>query len=827
MPQARRMMGWGLVFALSAVTAARGVFVTPGEMAEAKRWVSAKFEGMVQTEEPKAGLRVLANNDPVQLNARAGRPMKLADKTYSRGLYCHAVSKVVVRLPGPGKTFTAIVGVDSNEQTTGGRGSVAFSVSVAGDEAYRSPVLREGMPGVAVRVDLKGTSEFVLEVLDGGDGIACDQADWADARVVLADGQSLWLGELPILDGSRPPYTTEPPFSFVYDARPSSEFLAGWEVKREKKRLDERRIEHALTWTDPKTALVVKCIGVEYGDFPTIEWTITFKNTGNADTPIIEKIQAIDTVFGGPAQGEFVLRSHTGDLCTKDSFQPHVDVLAAKSEKRIANSGGRPTQAAFPYFNVTWPGDGAVVVLSWAGQWATTFSRGETSGLRVSGGQELTHFRLHADEQVRGPMAVVQFYKGDWLRAQNVWRKWMLAHSMPRPGGKLPPQQLAACSSHQFGEMINADTKSQIFFVDRYLEEGLKLDYWWMDAGWYWNKSGWWNTGTWEVDTNRFPKGLREVSDHAHAKDVRIIVWFEPERVTPGTWLYDKHPEWLLGKDGEVKLLNMGNPQAVKWVTDHVNKLIDDQGIDLYRQDYNIDPLPYWRAADTEGRQGITEIRYVEGYFAYWDGLLAKHPNMLIDSCASGGRRNDLETLRRAVPLLRSDYIIEPVGNQGHTYALSLWFPYFGTGTGAMDAYGLRSVMCPHFTACFDMRRKDLNYESARQLLGQWRKIGPCFFGDYYPLTPYSLTDDDWIGWQFNRPEEGDGFVQVFRRAGSAYRAADLKMHGLNPEKKYAVTNLDTDKEIVASGEDLMGQGLPTEITTRPGAGLYSYRVVP
>lgn len=827
MPQAHRMIGWGFLFTLSVVTAAQGVSVTPGEMAEAKRWVAAKFEGAVKVDEPTAGLQVLANNDPVQLNARAGRSMKLAGKAYDRGLYCHAVSKIVVRLPGAGKTFTAIVGVDSNEQTSGGRGSVTFAVGVAGKEAYRSSVLREGMPGVPVSVDLGGAQEFTLEIGDGGDGISCDQSDWADARVVLADGQSVWLGELPILDGARPPLTTEPPFSFVYDGRPSSEFLASWGVNREAKKLDGQRTEHTLTWTDPKTGLVVKCVGVEYGDFPTIEWTIHFKNTGTADTPIIEKIQAIDTVFGGPAQGDFILRSHTGDLCTKDSYEPHAEVLAPKSEKRIANSGGRPTQLAFPYFNLTWPGDGAIVVLSWAGQWATTFSRGEATGLRVSGGQEQTHFKLHAGEQVRGPMAVVQFYKGDWLRAQNVWRKWMLAHSMPRPGGKLPPQQLAACSSHQFGEMINADTKSQIFFVDRYLEEGLKLDYWWMDAGWYWNKTGWPNTGTWEVDTNRFPKGLREISDHARSKGVRTIVWFEPERVTPGTWLYDKHPEWLLGKDGEQKLLNMGNLEAVKWLTDHINRLIDDQGIDLYRQDYNIDPLGFWRAADTEDRQGITEIRYVEGYFAYWDGLLAKHPNMLIDSCASGGRRNDLETLRRAVPLLRSDYIIEPVGNQGHTYALSLWFPYYGTGTGATDAYGLRSVMCPHFTACFDMRRKDLNYESARKLLGQWRKIGPCFFGDYYPLTPYTLADDAWIGWQFDRPEKGDGFVQVFRRAGSIYRAADLKMHGLDPEKKYAVTNLDTDKEIVASGSDLMDQGLPAEITTRPGAGLYSYKVVP
>ena len=94
------------------------------------------------------------------------------------------------------------------------------------------------------------------------------------------------------------------------------------------------------------------------------------------------------------------------------------------------------------------------------------------------------------------------------------------------------------------------------------------------------------------------------------------------------------------------------------------------------------------------------------GYLAYWDDLRQHHPNMLIDSCASGGHRNDLETLRRAVPLLRSDYIIEPVGNQGHTYGISLWIPYYGTGGNAIDLYMLRSVMCPHFNSCLDMRAR-------------------------------------------------------------------------------------------------------------------------
>ena len=73
----------------------------------------------------------------------------------------------------------------------------------------------------------------------------------------------------------------------------------------------------------------------------------------------------------------------------------------------------------------------------------------------------------------------------------------------------------------------------------------------------------------------------------------------------------------------------------------------------------------------------MTENLHVQGYLAYWDALRRRHPGMLIDSCASGGRRNDIETLRRAVPLLRSDYQafdgnpVYALGNQCQTYGLS------------------------------------------------------------------------------------------------------------------------------------------------------------
>jgi alpha-galactosidase len=810
---------------LVCIPICRAVSVSPEEMDEASQWVAAKFKGVVASEAPGAGLMVLANNDPVQLNARGGRPLKIADKQYSRGLYCHAVSKVVVRLPEPGKSFNAIAGVDSNEQTSGGRGSVVFSVNVGGKEAFRSQVVREGMAGVTVNVPLNGAREFALEIGDAGDGISCDQSDWADAKVVLADGRELWLGDLPILGKAREPYSTQPTFSFNYGERASSEFLGQWKLERDTQKLDEQREQHTLSWSDPQSGLRVRCVGVQYHDYPTVEWTVYFKNIGTTDSPIIENIQAIDTTFSSGAQGDCTLRYHTGDLCTPDSYQPHAQTLPARSEKKFSNTGGRPTQSAYPFYNLGWPGEGVIVVLSWAGQWATEFHRDDSTGVRVRGGQELTHFRLHPGEEVRGPMVVVQFYWGDWLRAQNIWRRWMLAHNLPRPYGKPVHPQLAACSSHQFGEMINANTANQIQFIDRYREEKLGLDYWWMDAGWYWNQSGWPNTGTWEVDTNRFPGGLRPICDHAHAGGQKIIVWFEPERVTPGTFLYTNNPAWLLGQDGQQKLLNLGNDQARQWLTDHVSRMLTEQGIDLYRQDFNMDPLPYWRRNDTPDRQGITEIRHITGYYAYWDALLKAHPNMLIDSCASGGRRNDLETLRRAVPLLRSDYILEPLGNQCHTYALSFWVPFYGTGTGAIDPYMFRSVMCPSFTACFDMRKKDANWELARKLVGELRQIAPVMLGDYYPLTPYTLANDAWIGWQFDRPEEGDGVIQVFRRGDSIYRQAELKLHGLNADKEYALTDLDTNTLIRKQGRELMEQGFPLEITRKPGAALLAYHV--
>lgn len=810
---------------------------TPAEQVERDQFVAATL-GLKSPTLSTGQLKILQHFDIVWQDCRVDRPLTLGSREYRQGLFAHAPSEILVQLPGPAREFTAVVGVDTNSQTRGGQGSVVFSVIDEGArEVFRSGLVREGEPGLPIRADLAGATQLRLQVSDGGDGVSCDQAVWIDPRVTLADGRVIHVSKLPISDAPwATDYASDPPFSFTYGGKPFAVLAPRWQKSIASEPLDAQRIQYELLYRDPDTGLELRCVAIVYQDYPTVEWTLYFKNTGIVDTPLIADVRALDTRFRRLGDevyarfarpGEFLLHHHTGSICADNDYEPHVTSLAAGAVQELASSGGRGSNGVFPYFNVQWPGAGVIAALGWPGQWSATFTRAEGAALRVSGGQELTHFVLHPGEEVRSPLVVLQFWRGDRIEAQNTWRRWMIAHNVPRTAGQFHDHHLAGCSSHFFNEMVLADEASQVEFIDRYLAEQIPIDYWWMDAGWYVNTTGWPNTGSWEVDLRRFPRGLRAITDYAHQHNIQSIVWFEPERVTPGTWLYDEHPEWLLGNDGEQKLLDLGNPAAWQWLVEHIDQLLTQQGIDLYRQDFNMDPLAYWRGHDTPDRQGITEIRHVTGYLAFWDELRRRHPKLRIDTCASGGRRNDLETLRRSVPLWRTDYILEPIGAQCCTYGISFWIPFHGTGVKEADTYQFRSMMTPYPNCLWDARRTDLDFDQLRRMIAQWHSVVENYAGDYYPLTEYSLQRTDWLGWQFDRPEQGQGMVQVFRREGSIYRAVDLVLRGLDPAARYLVTDLDAPeaaREI--GGAELLQQGLPVEIVERPGSALFTYRRV-
>ncbi len=802
--------------------------VTDAERADVTRWITAKIKGEQERPEYVAELAVLSSQwGQPRLNTHPyGHKLKVSGRTMSDGLYCHANCRLAVLLPGRARRLTALCGVESNRETSPGGGNVVFAVSAGGKEYFRSAVQHEGMPVVTVDVALEGQELIILETGDGGLGISYCQGVWGEAVVTLEDGSSFRVGSLTLRSAlPRGAFEAGDPFSFQYGGQPSGALLKNWGREVTTSRIDDRRTRHLLKWVDPATLMSVRCEGVEYHDFPVVEWTTYLRNDGVRDTPLIESLQGLDAKFERDGDGEeFVLHHHCGSPNSPADYEPRQQRLAADSTFTLAAGGGRGSNANWPYFNLARGTDGVMIVVGWPGQWATTFTRDHDRGLAITAGQELTRFVLHPGEEVRTPLMALLFWRGDRIRSHNLWRRWMLAHNVPRDNeGQLPATQLLACATVLFPKLIGTQ-EEEIACINRYREEQIPLQWWWIDAGWFHNEGWWPYVQDWDVDRKRYPGGIRAVSDYVHAAGMKMVLWFEPERVFEHNWLATQHPEWNLGT-GQFRLLDLGNKEAWDWLVNHVDRVLTEEGIDLYRQDFNTDPLGYWRENDAPDRQGMTEMRYIQGYLAFWDELRRRHPGMLIDSCAAGGKRNDLETMRRAIPLWRTDYNYEePVGTHAITQGISMWLPYHGGGVNQTDTYRFRSSMTPWFNCLFDVRRRDIDYDLIRRQISQWREVADFFLADFYPLLPYSRGSDDWMAWQFHSPEKGAGMIQAFRHSESVFIHAVIPLKGLDSAAQYEVKDLETGQIQIAAGSDLLKKGLPVIIQEQPGSVLMSYR---
>jgi alpha-galactosidase len=287
-------------------------------------------------------------------------------------------------------------------------------------------------------------------------------------------------------------------------------------------------------------------------------------------------------------------------------------------------------------------------------------------------------------------------------------------------------------------------------------------------------------------------------------------------------------------------LLNLGNPACRRWLTDRYCELIQDNGIKIYRQDFNFAPLRYWRDNEAEDRRGINENLHVQGYLQFWDDLLARNPGLWIDSCASGGRRNDLETMRRSVPLHYTDYGygIHPVKLAFH-HTLYAWIPYFKEVTLSWDVAGpddstrfdrdadsfsFHCGMAPMLAASLDIRRDDYDFALALRMIAIWRRASSLLLhGDYYPLTPFSRSAERWVVWQFDRPEMGEGLIQGIRHRECAQERITVYPKALRPASDYVLQNPETGETHEVSGSALLRDGFTFALPRRSGA-IWFYR---
>ncbi len=221
----------------------------------------------------------------------------------------------------------------------------------------------------------------------------------------------------------------------------------------------------------------------------------------------------------------------------------------------------------------------------------------------------------------------------------------------------------------------------------------------------------------------------------------------------------------------------------------------------------------------------MREIRYVTGLYYLFDTLRREHPGVLLDNCASGGRRIDFEMLRRALVLTRSDYLWDPNGQQCHSFGLARWVPITGIGAVSLDVYSVRSGLGNHFLLAADYGSRDPSvWGAVSRVADDFHELRRYFTGDFYPLGPYSTSGDAWMGWQFHRDDLGEGLVQVFRRQDCPDEARTFRLQGLDLSAEYVITDRDANTSQRMSGRALIEQGWTFRLPETRSAAVVTYR---
>ena len=661
-----------------------------------------------------------------------------------------------------------------------------------------------------------------------------------------------------------------PPFSFMYGKRPSASFLQTWN-RSFTQSVDADTgagtgscgadtcagadigagagtggcgaTRYTASWADPETGLEVTCKAVSYPGYPAIEWTVYFKNNGTEDTPILEDIQGMDIVIKRNAEDDCVLRTIRGDTNSPMAYEPLAYDMAEYRTLKFSPLNGRPCHGAFPYFNLQLADKGIIIAVGWPGQWAASFQsefwhayEGPTV-LLARAGQELTCLSLRPGEEIRSPLMLLMFYEGGCTRSQNLWRRFFNAHNVQKPGGKLLEPVLYG---GPIEDPLFPNEESVYKAMRERAEHGMHSDFFGVDAGWFpCTRQTWFGySGTWEPDKSRFPNGLKPISDAARAGGMKFSLWFDPERVTNGTWIHKNHPEWLLSTENAdpflkgCHLLNLGCPEALDWLISHMDRCITEHGMDIYRQDFNFLPLVCWRGADAPGRQGMAENLHVQGYLKLLDELLRRHPDLIYDSCAGGGTRQDLETNRRTTLMVtRSDYeharFFKDKNNigayQNLTYGLANWFTHFAAGGLDTDHYANLSHFSVHMYSGYTT--DPAGWEALHGAQREFWEGASCCYGDYYPLTDYSREVDVWLAYQFNLPEAGEGILLAFRRDESPVPEMVFKLNDLDADAVYSAVDVRAMRTTaVMSGAELMDVGLRVELPAPRSAVLIKYK---
>lgn len=339
-----------------------------------------------------------------------------------------------------------------------------------------------------------------------------------------------------------------------------------------------------------------------------------------------------------------------------------------------------------------------------------------------------------------------------------------------------------------------------------------------MDAGWFNVDHP--ECGDWRVNLTKFPRGLEPIAESIRDHGMTMGLWFDAERVTQKAFnafprrdllkrAYRVLPSGDL-EEADAWLVDLSMPAAQEWMTDLIAGHAERLNLGWIRWDLNFPPLGMWLhdARDNPDRVGWKEIKYVEGLYATLDRLRQRCPDLLIEWCGGGGRRIDLESLRRSHTLWRSDITGEGEDIRAQLTGGSMWLPGNRLNANLIQIESPYDYYCQFggplgFGHPFS-RNKPKRIAAATEMVQRFKEVRHLLLEDYYPLFQYSILTSGWDGWQFHDPRRNEGLVVVLRLQDSPFSEATVSFRALDRHANYRLTAPQASIPAELTGEELV-----------------------
>lgn len=565
------------------------------------------------------------------------------------------------------------------------------------------------------------------------------------------------------------------------------------------------------------------------------------RNVSDVPSPPITRLDPLCLVFNAPQQEWVHYHAHGG---TTESYVPPLAYRTYTTFDLVpsltiqSHSAGRSSNLDLPLLISVAESleAGFFCGMEWSGEWIIEVRAVSETQISLSTRLKVAGIVLEPGESLELPPVHLGFFAGGFDEGTNALRRHIYQHVCPSYQGK--PTLPKVSYDHWFG-IENQNTidfmKTQ---VDRAAELGVEMFV--HDAAWF--EGGFpHGVGNWDVvDAEKFPDGLEPLADYVRSKGMNFGLWFEIERAAPGTTALRDHPELFARNDqpshggcnGQQAHLDLTRRDAQDWVIETVGGWIERLDIHWSRWDYNIEPNPFWHAADPTGK---IQFAYMQGLYRVLDTLMNEHPNWMVEACASGGRRIDLGTLRRAHTIWFSDHSRAPAlcrhmqarANRflpGHLLNSSVMVDV-DHGDAGFDDTAILSRMLGKLAFDGDIASWSPEWtQRVRHWADAFKRLRHLFVQDFYQLTPAPVGPNDWDVMEFAAYDGSEVAVYAFAGRTGGERAVPLR--GIGSGQTYRVICLNDGTETECSGDQLLSTGLPMKLAARAGSALTIVRSV-